>query len=468
MSPSLRIPPHVEAVLGTLWQGVHGAYVVGGSVRDHLLERTVKDWDVATDALPERILALFPDGRYQNRFGTVTVSVDPPIQITTFRRDHVYRDHRRPDTVTFTTDLRADLARRDFTVNALAYGRAAGEREVGWVDPTGGFEDLAARRLRAVGDPAARFGEDALRMLRGVRLGAILGFAIEPATRAAMQAAADTAQHLSAERIGQELRLMLDAEPPSSAFRLLDELGLLEPTLPELAVQRGIPQNKSNGLDLWGHTLATLDAAAGIDPADTVLCLAALLHDIGKPATRTEEGFHGHEVAGAELADRMLVRMALARLEVDRVRDLVRWHMYSYEPNWTDAAVRRFIRRVGPALLPQLFALRRADSVGSGLPADAGRQEELERRVAGELERRVPLSLADLAVNGDDLQRDAGIAPGPALGEILERLLDSVISDPERNARDRLLADARNWWLAAPHRDEHGSGRVVPAGGRGR
>jgi len=465
MAPPLRIPPHVEAVLGPLWEAGHAGYVVGGSVRDTLLGRQVKDWDVATDALPERILELFPRGRYQNRFGTVTVD---HVEVTTFRRDHVYRDHRRPDTVTFTDDLVEDLVRRDFTVNAIAYGRAAEEPRIDWVDPTGGFADLAAGRLRAVGDAAARFDEDALRLLRGVRLAAVLHFDIEPATRAAMKATAGTALHLSAERIGQELRLMLDAEPPSAAFRSMDELGLLGPTLPELAAQHGIPQNKSNGLDLWGHTLATLDASAVLGRDDPLLHLAALLHDVGKPETQTEEGFHGHDTAGAALVERMLVRMAFSRPEVDCVRDLVRWHMFSYEPNWSDAAVRRFIRRVGPALLPRLFALRRADNVGSGLPTNAGLLAELEHRVAAELERKVPLSLADLALNGDDLQREAGIPPGPALGEILERLLDSVISDPERNVRDLLLADARKWWLVM-HRDTpEAPDRAEPAGERGR
>jgi putative nucleotidyltransferase with HDIG domain len=248
----------------------------------------------------------------------------------------------------------------------------------------------------------------------------------------------------------------------------MDELGLLEDTLPELAAQRGIAQNKANGVDLWGHTLATLDGAATVDPQDRILRLAALLHDVGKPATQTEEGFHGHDSAGAEIAERLLMRMAFPRGEVERVRELVRWHMYSYEPSWSDAAVRRFIRRVGAELLPQLFALRRADNLGSGLAADAGEQSVLETRVASELERNVPLSLADLAIDGHDLQREAGIPPGPELGAVLERLLESVVSDPSRNDRDRLLADARNWWADGRRGDELATRPAVPAGDRER
>jgi putative nucleotidyltransferase with HDIG domain len=455
---ALRIPAQVERVIGPLWEAGHAAYVVGGSVRDSLLGRTVKDWDVATDALPERILELLPAGSYRNRFGTVTVE---GVEITTFRRDHVYRDHRRPDTVTFTDSLEEDLVRRDFTVNAIAYGRAVGAIGAGWVDPTGGFGDLAARRLRAVGDPVVRFDEDALRLLRGVRLSAVLAFTIEPATRDAMAAAASTVRWVAEERVANELRGMLEAVPPSRGLRLLDELGLLGAVLPELAAQRGIPTNKSNGVDLWGHTLAALDATTEVAPDDPVLRLAALLHDVGKPMTQTDDGFHGHEVVGASVAERILERMAFTRVEVERVRELVRQHMFSYEPNWTDAAVRRFIRRVGPAVVPQLFALRRCDSLGSGLPPDAGHLAELERRVAGELARDVPLSLADLAVNGDDLMREAGIPPGPGMGTILERLLDSVINDPERNVPGRLLADARNWW-------SQDDGGAVAAGDRGR
>jgi tRNA nucleotidyltransferase (CCA-adding enzyme) len=335
---ALRIPAQVERVIGPLWEAGHAAYVVGGSVRDSLLGRTVKDWDVATDALPERILELLPAGSYRNRFGTVTVE---GVEITTFRRDHVYRDHRRPDTVTFTDSLEEDLVRRDFTVNAIAYGRAVGAIGAGWGRP-----DRCFRRPRSA--PTARGRRPPRSDSTRTRCGSC---------------AASGSRRCSGSRSSprpampwQLRRRRCDGCPRSAsrtscagcsrrcrrrvACGCSDELGLLGAVLPELAAQRGIPTNKSNGVDLWGHTLAALDATTEVAADDPVLRLAALLHDVGKPMTQTDDGFHGHEVVGASVAERILERMAFTRVEVERVRELVRQHMFSYEPNWTDAAVR--------------------------------------------------------------------------------------------------------------------------------
>jgi tRNA nucleotidyltransferase/poly(A) polymerase len=279
----IRVPDAVLAVLETLWTRDCDAYVVGGGVRDSLLERPLPDdWDVATSARPEEVKAAFSTGQYENRFGTVTVPLSDNIyaEITTFRRDHQYADHRRPDAVTFTDSLDEDLARRDFTVNAICWGRRAGEDDPGLVDPTNGLADLDARLIRAVGDPAKRFDEDGLRLLRAARFGAQLGFEIEPVTLAGMRATAETVKFVSAERVGGELRRMVAADPPSVGFKILAETGVLEHALPELAVQRGVPQDKIPGHDLWLHCLTSLDAAATIDPGNQRLRLAALLHDI--------------------------------------------------------------------------------------------------------------------------------------------------------------------------------------------
>ena len=239
--PAPRMPDAVERLLERLWHSGHAAYLVGGGLRDWLLGRPESDWDIATDALPERIMALFPSGRYENRFGTVTID---DVEVTTFRRDHQYADRRRPDSVTFTTDLASDLARRDFTVNAICWGRAGHETDdslaPGWVDPTGGLADLEARRLRAVGDPTQRFDEDALRLLRAARLAAQLDFEIEPATLDAMRATAGLVGHVSNERVGAELRKMLRADPPSRGFVILAETGLLAPVLPVLAAFQSV------------------------------------------------------------------------------------------------------------------------------------------------------------------------------------------------------------------------------------
>lgn len=441
-----NVPADVQRILETLWSNGHAAYLVGGGVRDTLLGRPVTDWDVATDALPEQSTALFAASDYTNRFGTVTVPSDPTgIEVTTFRRDHRYADHRRPDSVTFTDSLDEDLARRDFTVNAIAWGRAASDPNAQWVDPTGGMADLSARVLCAVGDPNVRFDEDALRLLRAARLAAQLGFEIEPRTSAAMAATAETARWVSSERIGGELRKMIAADPPSRAFEILAEAGVLEHSMPELAAQRGVPQDKVTGHDLWGHSMATLDAAAAIDHDNQQLRLAALLHDIGKPPTFADGHFIGHDEEGAKMAEVLLTRLAYPRREVTEVANLIRNHMFSYEPRWSAAAVRRFIRRVGRAMVDDLINLRRADNVGSGLAPGAGHVDELAARAAAELQAGSPLTLRELAVDGKDLVDGLGLKPGPKVGELLERLLGSVIADPSRNTREQLLAEARNW-----------------------
>ena len=450
--------------------------MVGGAVRDALLGRATHDWDVATAAHPEVVLRLFPRGRPQGDFGTVIID---DVQVTTFRRDHRYADHRRPDQVTFTDDLDEDLARRDFTVNAIAWGRGprsateqgerygqereqghereqgreraarSGERELepvgGFRDPMAGLDDLDAEVLRAVGDPDRRFEEDALRLLRAARFAATLGFTIEPATLAAMGRHADDAAWLSGERIGAELCRMVVAARPSIALRILMDTGVLGVVLPELALQRGVPQSKVPGRDLWDHTLGALDATASLAPGDQRLALAALLHDVGKPSTFADGHFMGHAEVGAAMAEAMLHRLRHPGREVERIGHLIREHMFHYERAWSDAAVRRFLKRVGQDDVDDLLRLRQADSLGSGLAADAGELAELRERLAHQRAAGVPLTLAELAVDGNDLQRELGRVPGPWLGELLQRLLDSVVNDPTRNTRARLLTDAREW-----------------------
>ena len=289
------VPEPVLDLLRTLWSGGHAAYVVGGSLRDAFLGRVAEDWDLATSALPEQIVELIPEAVYENRFGTVAVRSDgKPYEITTFRSDHDYADHRRPHRVEFGTSLEADLARRDFTVNAIAWG-AEGAHEPTLVDPFGGRDDVGARTLRAVGEPLRRFEEDALRMIRAVRLATTLDFAIESATLAAIRAQAPLVSHLSGERIAAEIGRLLAAPRPSVGLRLLAETGLLGHVSAELAAQRGIAQNKIQGEDMWDHTLRTVDAAI----PHPIVRLAALVHDIGKPATAADGHFYGHETVGA-------------------------------------------------------------------------------------------------------------------------------------------------------------------------
>ncbi len=326
IDPGAAVPPYVHEALRTLWSGGHAAYVVGGSLRDTLLGRPPVDWDLATSARPDQTLALFEGTAvYENEFGTVAVrpaagdDVAHVLEITTFRSDHDYADFRRPHHVEFTDSIELDLARRDFTINAMAWGADAGDEPAAprFVDPHGGRADLAARTLRAVGDPRTRFEEDALRMVRAVRFAATLDLAIEPATDAAIEACAPLVAHLSGERIAAELERLLGADRPSVGLRLMGSSGVLASISSELAAQRGVPQNKIEGEDLWDHTLRTVDAA----PASSVrVRLTALLHDIGKPSTFSEGRFLRHETVGAALAGEFLDGPSLAtrRARADR------------------------------------------------------------------------------------------------------------------------------------------------------
>ncbi len=376
---------------------------------------------------------------YENRFGTVGVRRDGELfEITTFRSDHDYADFRRPHRVEFGDTIELDLARRDFTVNAMAWGARAGETPA-LVDPYGGLADIDGRVLRAVGDPGTRFREDALRMVRAVRLATILGLVVESSTLAALADHAELVAHLSGERIATELDKLLAARTPSVGLRLLHDTGLLTSISTELASQRGIPQNKVPGEDLWDHTMRTVDAAPAGRP---VVRLAALLHDIGKPATFAEGHFLSHDAVGATLAGALLDRLRAPRAVRDRVVALVGQHMFSYEPNWSDAAIRRFIGKMealDPGALDELLLLREADNVGSGLPVGAGRMDELRARIAAELAADVVLDRHGLAIDGGDLIAELGLDEGPLLGRILENLLERVIVDPALNDRPTLL-----------------------------
>jgi tRNA nucleotidyltransferase (CCA-adding enzyme) len=444
------VPEPVMTLLATLWSAGHGAYIVGGSLRDTLLGRPAEDWDLATDALPEQTQALFPDAVYENRFGTVAVRRRRhEYEITTFRSDHDYADFRRPHRVEFGTSLEADLARRDFTVNAMAWGAtpAGGGDSVdsaalpaSLVDPFGGRADVARRLLRAVGDPATRFKEDALRMVRAVRLAATLGFDVEPDTLAAIREHASLVAHLSGERIAAELGKLLAADRPSVGLRLLADTGLLDTISPELASQRGVVQNKIPGEDLWQHTLRTVDAT----PAHPVVRLAALVHDIGKPATQADGHFYGHETVGAEQARKLLERLHEPRIVTERVAHLVRQHMFKYESGWSDTAVRRFIGKVGRDVLDELFALREADNIGSGVAPTADGLDQLRERIATELASGPVLDRYALAIDGNDLIVEFGLKPGPHLGRILDALVERVIEDPALNDAPALLMLARD------------------------
>jgi len=441
----IDLPAAVSSVLGGLAAVGEEAALVGGCVRDLVLGAQPVDWDVATSAAPEAVARQFPGATWENPFGTVVVrdaGEGPGIEVTTYRVETGYRDRRRPDQVRWGRSLADDLARRDFTINAMAWlpdDLAAGSGRL--VDPFDGAADLDARLLRAVGDPDARFGEDALRLVRAVRFASRFEMRIDPATEAAIRRHASAAAGLSGERVRDELlRIMAGAPPSSRAFELMERLGLLDVLLPELAALRGIPQAKRLAGDALDHSLRAADALPADDP---VLRLAGLLHDLGKATTLADGHFIHHEKAGERLAEGVLLRLRSPRAEISRITRLVHHHMFAYDADWTDAAVRRFVRRVGPDLLPDLFALRAADDVASGAHEPGrGGWSELQRRAAAAIASD-PLEAKHLAVSGDDLVAELEIAPGPVIGRLLAELLEAVLEDPTLNSRDRLLALVR-------------------------
>jgi putative nucleotidyltransferase with HDIG domain len=375
----------------------------------------------------------------------VTVRGQPPVEVTSYRAEGGYRDARRPDDVRFGVSLEKDLARRDFTINAIAWlPTDLVARRGRLVDPAGGIGDLRRGVLRTVGDPRERFGEDALRLMRAARLAARFDLQLDAATERAARELAATAASVSGERLRDELTRMLDLRPaPSRALALLERLGLLTVILPELAALRGVPQDKRVPGDALDHTLAAVDAVPVDAPHDTRL--AALLHDLGKAKTGGGGHFIDHERVGAELARNVLDRLRVARVRAERIVKVVEHHMYHYEPAWTDAAVRRFVRRLDGVDRELLFALRRADNEASGA-GDAGEdnQRQLEARIASELESRGELLLhGRLAIDGHDLQEGVGLSPGPRVGALLDRLSELVLDDPELNDRETLLGLAR-------------------------
>ncbi|MBK7584905.1 MAG: HD domain-containing protein [Myxococcales bacterium] len=447
------IPAAVRGLCQRLRDAKHRSWVVGGCVRDQVLaskrggvdDGLRNDWDVATDARPEQVMQLFrrviPTGI---KHGTVTVLIDDVgYEVTTLRGETTYSDGRRPDSVFFVDDIVADLARRDFTINAMAYDPL----EEALIDPFDGMADLARGVLRAVGDPAARFAEDGLRVLRAARFVATLEVEIEPGTARAIEPSLASYAKVSPERIRDEWLKAMKARRPSRAFEVMREHGMLGISAPELLESVGCEQNRYHEFDVWGHAMACLDAC----PPSPVLRVAGLLHDVGKPRSRAfsdktnDYTFYEHERIGAEMAEPMLSRLRFSNDERARIVDLVRHHLICYDESWSDAAVRRWIKRVGIDLLADLYELNRADVLGKGRDAsgDLDRLAGLKERVAAIMAAGTAISTRDLAVTGHDLMNEVGVAPGPLLGKILATLLDEVIEAPELNSREPLLERAR-------------------------
>ncbi len=441
------IPEDAVAICRRLQERGKRGWIVGGCVRDLLRSAPAKDWDVATDARPETIRHMFrrviPTGL---KHGTVTVlRGGEAYEVTTLRGEGAYHDGRRPAEVEFIDDIVEDLARRDFTFNAMAIDPL--ERQL--IDPFNGGQDLEARLLRAVGEPAERFAEDGLRVLRGARFAAALECTIDPATLKAMGAgqSLETLAKVSPERVrGEWLKTML-APKPSIGFIVMRDCEALQVICPELMDAVGCEQNHWHSLDVWDHTMAVMDAC----PPDPILRVAALLHDIGKPGTRQRSSktqdytFYNHESLGAKMADRILRRLKFSNDDRQRVVDIVRHHLICYSSNWTDAAVRRWVRRVTVERIEDLYALSRADGLGKGRPCDDEMTAiaELGQRVTALMAAGTALSPKDLAVNGTLLMSELGLEPGPIVGELMRELVEVVTDDPTANEPARLIEAAR-------------------------
>lgn len=512
----LQLSPLAVSILSQLRQAGYEAYIVGGAVRDLLLRpsQPLVDYDFTTNATPEQIQAVFPESFYENNFGTVSITHqhllaalglpsdtltalptvtrpnriidlaaatkihsslqtqgDPaPVvdsshltyQITTFRSDEVYDDFRRPTSLTWGKSLDEDLARRDFTINALAlqvnddalqhladtngFAQAEGitlhTSAFTIIDRYHGQVDLDQHLIQAVGNPDQRFKEDALRMLRAIRFAVQLNFEIAEETFTAIMRQAELLQHISGERVRDELLKMLASDYPAEAIELLDETHLLDYIMPELQQGKGVQQGGHHTTDVWVHSLDALRHCPSPDP---LVRLATLVHDIGKPVTAHQQGstitFYNHEVVGARIAKQIGQRLRLSKKEIERLFILVRQHMFYYQPHNTDAAIRRFMRKVGLHNIDDILDVREGDRLGSGARKTSWRLEEMKQRMIEQLNQ--PMEIKDLAINGNDLMSELNLTPGPQLGRILQSLFQEVLEQPELNTREQLLPKAK-------------------------
>ncbi len=453
------IPDAVRAVPDALERAGFEAYLVGGCVRDLLRGKAPKDWDVTTNATPEDIQRIFPDSFYENDFGTVgvkTESDDPReqvIEVTPFRLESTYSNARHPDAVAFSDNLEEDLQRRDFTMNAIAYSVSRGEI----IDPYDGQEAIRTKRILTVGDATQRFSEDALRMMRAIRLSAELNFTIESETAMAIAEHAELLQKVSHERIRDELIRIINSPTPMQALFIAQRLHLLQYIIPELEEGIGCDQNQAHSYDVFEHSLRALQHGADKDYSFHVR-LAALLHDVGKPRTRRfdetkrDYTFHGHEVLGARMAKDILARLRFSKDTTHIVQKLVRWHMFFSDPDQiTLSAVRRMIRNVGEEHIQELLELRTCDRIGTGRPKEQPFRFRKYKSMVDEA-LRDPISVGMLNIDGAFIMKHVGEKPSPRIGWILHALLEEVLDDPTRNTAAHLHERANS--LAALSDDE--------------
>jgi tRNA nucleotidyltransferase (CCA-adding enzyme) len=450
-----EIPAFVTHVTETLQQRGYEAYLVGGCVRDMLMGRNPSDWDVATNALPEQVQETFDTLKtvYENTYGTVTVinipkdaaNRDVPhetqpdeVQVTTYRSEGKYSDIRHPDSVTYETKLEKDLERRDFTMNAIAFDPSKGH----FIDPFNGQKDIKDKLIKCVLYPDIRFEEDALRMLRAIRFSTVLNFAVAHETLHAITAKAELIKHVSFERIRDEFVKMIESPNPSVGIVMLEKTGLLPHIIPELMEGIGCEQKGAHIYDVYEHLLHALQHAADKD-LSLEIRLSALFHDIGKPATRRYDRnkdkytFFGHEVVGARMTKKIMERLKFSRETIDLVTTLVRNHMFfSDTEKITLSAVRRIIKNVGPEHIWELMHVRECDRVGMKKAEAPYRLRKYHAMIEEAL--RDPISVNQLAIDGNYLMETLHMKPGPRMGWILHALLEEVLDDPTINTVETL------------------------------
>ena len=431
-----NIPKEARSVLNRLKKAGFEAYLVGGCVRDLIIKRETKDWDFTTNATPEQIMELFPDGFYDNKFGTVGIPIEETVyEITTFRSEYGYTDHRHPDKIIWGETLEEDLKRRDFTINAMAYD------DTKVIDLFGGKNDLENKIVRAVGIANTRFQEDALRMMRAIRIATELGFTISEDTLIAIRDNASLLKNISMERIRDELIKIMASNYPTDGIKILRNVGLLALILPELEKCFGVEQKspkRHHIHDVGTHLLLSLEYCKSNDP---IVRLATLLHDIGKPPTKNLTNgiitFYNHEIIGASIVRNLANRLRLSKKDTIKLTKLVRYHQFTVDERQTDSALRRFIRNVGCENLEDILALRTGDRLGGGARETSWRLDLYKKRLI-EVQKQ-PFKISDLKVDGHDVMKIYKIGPGPLVGAVLDMLFNDVTSGKLKNVRDILL-----------------------------
>ncbi len=542
MQLNLNIPYEAVYILKKLDQAGFEGYIVGGAVRDLIInaikklqenktqkQQLINDLDFTTNATPQQTQKIFLDSYYTNEFGTVGIGYDkllglitaegfslpleniktrllatnakpanriidlakakkvhhslvekaknaqtktdslqkngkpqpPPFEITTYRSEGLYSDFRRPDQVTWGKSVEEDLERRDFTINAMALKikpevinqffsdntlknsfATLSPEEYEVIDLHNGLQDLAKKIICTVRSPDDRFKEDALRMLRAIRLACQLQFEIDPLTLSAIKHYHELIKKISAERVTQEFLAILSSDQPDRGIQLLHQTDLLTHIMPELTQGIGVEQGGHHDTDVWVHQLDSLKNCPSPDP---IVRLATLLHDVGKPDTFQQRNgqitFYNHEIVSSRIAHKIAQRLKLTNDQQEKLFKLVRYHMFHYQPHQTDAAIRRLIKRVGLEYIDDILAVREADRLGSGARKTSWRLEELKERIIEQLNQ--PLEVTDLAIDGHDLINELAMQPGPKIGQVLNELLQKVLEDPRLNQRDILLKEAQ-------------------------